>query len=69
VIEVSDYNDRRKPTERLCPRCLSHGRESVVMKQAWGDRWRLTCADYSICSWTEESNGPGDLDGRDGRNR
>lgn len=64
---MNDYHNRRQPTVRFCPRCMGHSRVSIVMSQPWGgDQIRLTCADYSICSWSEVLDFPGSLDGQVG---
>lgn len=52
---ADDYFKRRKPTDLVCPECLAKGRQSVVMKQPWGDHWRLTCSDFSICNFVTHS--------------
>lgn len=55
---LEDYNERRHPTSALCPRCLPHGRQSVVMAQKnGGEDYLMTCSDHTRCNWHDEVKG------------
>jgi hypothetical protein len=74
-VTADDYQNRRRPTRYICPRCLRKDRQSVVMAQPYGGSdWRLTCSDYSVCPYSitvegclknGEFNIHGDLHGPD----
>lgn len=65
---MDDYYLRRFPIDKFCPRCLGHGKISYCMAQRWGGKtFRLTCSDYSVCPWTEDSQLPWELGGSPGQ--
>lgn len=55
---MSSYQERVRPIIELCPRCLSHKKESVINAQPnGGNDWRMTCSDFSICPWADDVQG------------
>lgn len=53
TVSWDDYNNRRRTTKYICPRCLANKRQSVVKAQFMGGKdWRLTCSDFSICPYS-----------------
>lgn len=65
---MNDYDFRRFPIDKFCPRCLAFGRKQYCMAQRWGSgEFRLTCSDYSVCPWSEVSKLPWVIGGSDGQ--